>query len=82
MSNSLKNKIHLRAKDSLVSNEEFEIIATKIEGLLKTSPTPSEDKIGNYYQSENYISHTDSTKTFIDKLYQIIKSYSLKRKNK
>jgi len=82
MSNSLENKIHLRAKDSLVSNEEFEIIATKIEGLLKTSPTPSEDKIGNYYQSENYISHTDSTKTFIDKLYQIIKSYSLKRKNK
>lgn len=82
MSNSLENKIHLKAKDNLVSNEEFEIKTTKIEGLLRTSPAPSEDKIGNYYQSENYISHTDSSKTFIDKLYQIIKSYSLKRKNK
>ena len=33
-----------------------------------------------YYVSENYISHTDSKKTLIDRIYQLVKGYMLKKK--
>lgn len=80
MEKIIDNSIYIKAKDHLVTQEEFTIITTNINGLLKTTPTPSTSEIGKYYQSENYISHTDSKKTFIDKIYQIVKSYSLKKK--
>ncbi len=33
-------------------------------------PDPIEDKLPEYYKSENYISHTDSKTGFFDKIYQ------------
>ncbi|MEL4307047.1 class I SAM-dependent methyltransferase [Joostella sp. CR20] len=78
----MEEKVIITAKDHLVTNEQFNIVTTNIDGLLKTSPTPTKEKIGNYYQSENYISHTDAKKTLVDNIYQIVKSYSLNKKYK
>ncbi|MFV8225341.1 class I SAM-dependent methyltransferase [Christiangramia aquimixticola] len=79
----LKNKIAtpaqkiLECKDHLVSGEKFEILDLK-NGILKTDPFPED--LNKYYQSEDYISHTDSSKTFQDKIYQIVKNKMLSKK--
>ncbi|TMM30370.1 class I SAM-dependent methyltransferase [Polaribacter aestuariivivens] len=68
----------LNCKDHTVSGEFFEVMKNEEYEMLVTSPVPSD--LDSYYKSDNYISHTDSKKSFIDKIYQIVKSYTLKRK--
>src|SRR5690606_4247241 len=72
--------VHLICKDHLVSGEEFEIQTTPIEGILKTIPVPDKTRIDHYYQSELYISHTDSKDNFIDRIYQNVKKFDIKSK--
>ena len=50
--------------------------------MMVTFPAPEADELPQYYQSEDYISHTDSRKTFFEKVYQYIKSYMLDKKMK
>lgn len=45
-----------------------------------TSPRPDNDELGKYYDSANYISHNNSSKSLMDKVYQMVRSYSLKKK--
>lgn len=77
-----QNTVHIICKDHLVSGEEFQIEKTTVPGILRTNPTPSQDEIGRYYDSESYISHTDSKASLVDKLYHIAKEYSIKKKYK
>ncbi|WP_166386098.1 class I SAM-dependent methyltransferase [Polaribacter sp. 11A2H] len=68
----------INCKDFTVSDETYEVMFNKEYDMLVTSPIPVD--LENYYKSENYISHTDSKKTFIDKVYQSVKNITLKRK--
>ena len=70
----------LNCKDYTVSGETYEVMYNQEYDMLVTSPVPID--LENYYKSENYISHTDSKKTFFDKVYQKVKNYSLKKKLK
>lgn len=45
-----------------------------------TSPRPDDDELGKYYDSANYISHNNSSKSLMDKVYQVVRNYSLKKK--
>jgi 2-polyprenyl-3-methyl-5-hydroxy-6-metoxy-1,4-benzoquinol methylase len=71
-------KSYLKTKDYSISQEAFELLYDEDLDMLVTSPQP--ENLEKYYESEVYISHTDSKKTLVDKLYQIVKSYSLKKK--
>lgn len=73
-------KPYLKIKDHSVSGESFELEFDTSLDMLSTRPQP--ENLDKYYNSEDYISHTDSNKTFIDKLYQIIKRYSLRKKER
>jgi 2-polyprenyl-3-methyl-5-hydroxy-6-metoxy-1,4-benzoquinol methylase len=66
--------------DFTTSKEEFAIVACKTCNFLITSPRPDSNSIGKYYQSENYISHTNSSKNLIDKLYKAVRSFTLRWK--
>ena len=68
----------LNCKDFTVSDETYEVMFNKEYDMLVTSPVPVD--LENYYKSENYISHTDSKKTVLDKVYQSVKNITLKRK--
>jgi len=74
------NKI--TCQDYTVSNEKFELVYNKKLDLLETFPQPKVEDLGKYYESVDYISHTDSKKTVIDKIYQIVKGYTLNKKIK
>ena len=71
-------KSFLKTKDFAVSGEEFELLLDMELNMLRTYPEP--ENLDSYYNSETYISHTDSADNLVDKLYQYIKKYNLKRK--
>lgn len=68
--------------DYAVSKEKFNLHYDHDREMFVTQPKPQLDRLGAYYESEDYISHTDSQKTFVDKVYQFVKSYMLSRKLK
>ncbi|WP_281847346.1 class I SAM-dependent methyltransferase [Olleya namhaensis] len=72
----------IKVKDYSVSGEEFQLIENKTYGYLETIPKPSLDKLPEYYQTEDYISHTDSKRNLFEKVYHSIREISLKRKLK
>ncbi|MFM9908998.1 MAG: class I SAM-dependent methyltransferase [Chitinophagaceae bacterium] len=47
-----------------------------------TQDAPNESSIGTYYQSENYISHTNSNKGIVNGLYHIIRRITLLQKHR
>lgn len=77
-----ENKLYLTVKDHSVSGEEFELLHNAEWDMLETHPQPSEDKLGHYYQSEDYISHTDGKRNLLERVYHFVKSITLKRKLK
>lgn len=78
---NIQNAIHfLNVKDHSVSKETFELLHDKDLDMLITHPQPSLDKLPSYYESVDYISHTDGNKSFLEKMYQFVKSIALKNK--
>ena len=69
---------YIICQDYTVSQETFNLKLNTTYDLLYTDNLPSD--LSKYYESDAYISHTDSKKTIIDKLYQIVKNYTLKKK--
>ncbi|WP_299156267.1 class I SAM-dependent methyltransferase [uncultured Tenacibaculum sp.] len=73
-------KPFLNCIDYTVSKESYEVMLNEEYDMLVTSPVPS--NLETYYISDSYISHTDSKKSFIDRIYQLVKNYTLKQKVK
>ena len=71
-------KLYLKTKDYSFSNEEFDLIWDESKDMLITEPVP--DNLASFYQGDNYISHTDSKKSIVDSLYQVIKVKNIKNK--
>ncbi|RDK88492.1 class I SAM-dependent methyltransferase [Marinirhabdus gelatinilytica] len=78
----VSKSVYISIKDHLVSGEEFKLLFDPELEMLITSPQPLEETLHSYYESENYISHTDDKKGVISFLYQTVKEFALKRKVK
>jgi len=77
----ISNKKHfLTVKDYSVSKETFDLHYDETLDMLITHPQPSLENLGKYYESEDYISHTDNKRSLFEKLYHFIKSIALKNK--
>jgi 2-polyprenyl-3-methyl-5-hydroxy-6-metoxy-1,4-benzoquinol methylase len=72
--------VFLKVKDHSVSGEEFELLLNEELGLLKTHPQPSAENLGRYYESDDYISHTDGKRSLFEKLYHAVKQKALRDK--
>ena len=70
----------LTVKDYTVSQEQFKIVTCKKCGFRFTNPRPAGDAIGEYYKAESYISHTNTSKGLISKIYQEVRKFTLKGK--
>jgi 2-polyprenyl-3-methyl-5-hydroxy-6-metoxy-1,4-benzoquinol methylase len=78
---NLSNTKHfLNVKDYSVSQETFELLHDEELDMLITHPQPSLEKLPSYYESLDYISHTDGNKSLFEKMYQFVKSIALKTK--
>jgi len=74
--------IFLNVKDHSVSGETFQLIQNETYGFLETFPQPEEQKLLEYYETEDYISHTDSRRNLFEKVYHVVRNISLKQKLK
>ena len=77
-----ETKKHISAIDHNVSNDLFTVVACCSCGFKYTNPKPTEETIGNYYQSKNYISHTSSKKGIFNIVYHAVRDYQLNKKEK
>lgn len=66
-------------KDHFLSQEIFQLKEHKC-GILSTQPQPPAEELTKYYQSQDYISHTDSKRSIFDWIYQQAKNINLKAK--
>ncbi|SMD34797.1 Methyltransferase domain-containing protein [Reichenbachiella faecimaris] len=80
--NSKEFNNHIICDDHSVSQESFAIVKCNNCGLLVTSPRPDIASIGQYYESTDYISHTNKANNLINWVYKIARSYTLRRKFK
>lgn len=76
----LNKKHFLTVKDHSVSKEIFELYHDENLDMLITSPQPDLENLGRYYESEDYISHTDNKRSVFEKAYHFVKSIALKNK--
>ena len=67
-------------KDYTVSGENFEIWQCNSCTFRFTQNAPAEGDIGKYYQSVNYISHSDIKQGFVNSVYHGVRNFTLKSK--
>jgi 2-polyprenyl-3-methyl-5-hydroxy-6-metoxy-1,4-benzoquinol methylase len=72
--------LHLKCKDHFISGEEFSLFKCNACGFIFTQNHPDENSIAKYYQSDDYISHSDSSKGLLNKLYKLVRDLMLRRK--
>ncbi|MHC1706762.1 MAG: class I SAM-dependent methyltransferase [Bacteroidales bacterium] len=65
-----------------MTKEHFTIVKCKVCGFKFTQPRPLSQNLSQYYQSEEYISHSNKNEGLFAWLYQKIRHYTLARKYK
>jgi 2-polyprenyl-3-methyl-5-hydroxy-6-metoxy-1,4-benzoquinol methylase len=66
-----------QCKDYTVSHEAFQISHCQNCTLGLTTPRPDTNRLGGYYQSEEYISHSGKSSDGIGFFYKIARSFAL-----
>lgn len=70
----------IETKDFFLSKEDFSISKCVKCGFHFTNPRPSQENLGPYYESEEYISHSNSNQGLFGFLYQKVRKYTLGKK--
>lgn len=73
---------HFNCTDHFISKEVFVIARCITCGFLFTQDHPDENEISGYYESDAYISHSDTSSGIINKLYHHVRQLMLLRKRK
>ncbi len=72
----------LVCEDYTVSQEKFQIVVCEKCNFKFTNPRPDAQNIAQYYHSDNYISHSNTKKGMLAKIYQKVRKISLQSKLK
>lgn len=67
-------------RDHAISQESFSVCKCANCNFLFTNPRPDQQHIGQYYESDNYISHQDSASNLTNFVYKIVRKITLKQK--
>jgi SAM-dependent methyltransferase len=70
-------RVAIEAEDHTVSHQRFTIMQCGRCGLRFTQDPPGPGSIGQYYRSDDYISHTDTSKGLVNRLYHLIRKQTL-----
>jgi len=75
--NNSHTYLALKVKDHSVSGEYFDVYECSRCSLRFTHHAPPGDKIGIYYESEDYISHSNTRRGFVNTLYHSVRRHTL-----
>ena len=70
----------LTCMDYYASGETFEVLCCAHCGFLMTQNVPVEAEIGKYYETPDYISHSDTQKGLMNRVYHWVRQYMLSQK--
>ena len=70
----------LWVRDFTVTQELFQVMECEACTLRFTQDVPTASAIAPYYKSEDYISHTNTSKGLINRLYQSVRKRTMKAK--
>ncbi len=73
---------YITCTDFFVSGEKFQLFKCINCGFRITGGIEDEKNIGRYYQSEKYISHSNTSKGLINTVYHNVRTYMLSQKRK
>ena len=68
--------------DHSISGEPFAVIDCTTCGFRFTNPRPDQRTVGSYYQSDNYYSHSSTSKTIVSRLYKLARRWGVRNKHK
>ena len=66
--------------DHTVSQESFALVQCERCTLVFTNPRPAANELFKYYQSSEYISHTDRANSLFHFTYKLVRNYTLRQK--
>ncbi|HLP55260.1 MAG TPA: class I SAM-dependent methyltransferase [Fluviicola sp.] len=72
----------LEVTDHFLSKEPFTLLKCNGCSLVYTTPRPSLERIGEYYKSEEYVSHSSTKKGLVNSIYNKVRNYTLNQKVK
>jgi 2-polyprenyl-3-methyl-5-hydroxy-6-metoxy-1,4-benzoquinol methylase len=76
------DKSLFRCKDFRITDEMFDIHICTNCLFAMTFPQPLPSEIGKYYQTVDYVSHSETTKGIVNKLYHFVRTKNTKDKLK
>ncbi|GAA0891985.1 class I SAM-dependent methyltransferase [Fulvivirga kasyanovii] len=71
---------YLTCKDYTVSGEEFNLVTCTNCSFTFTNPRPKAEDLSQYYQSQDYISHSNKSNSPVNIIYKIARNFTLKKK--
>ncbi len=72
----------IESNDFSTSHEDYNICKCTDCSFAFTQDIPNQENIGSYYKSENYVSHSNTKKGMMFKIYHLVRNYMLKSKQK
>ena len=70
----------IKVEDHMISKETFDLVSCDNCGFVFTNPIPSLDCLGDYYKSDEYVSHSSTSKGIINWLYHKVREKTLNQK--
>jgi 2-polyprenyl-3-methyl-5-hydroxy-6-metoxy-1,4-benzoquinol methylase len=70
----------LNCIDYTVSQQTFKIVSCSACSFKYTNPRPGSNEIGKFYQSEDYISHSNTKRGLMNKVYQVVRNFTISKK--
>lgn len=72
----------LTCTDHFKSQEEFKLFTCSVCGFTFTQDHPADDEAGKYYKSDDYISHSDTSRGLVNKIYRLVRGMMLRKKRR
>lgn len=66
--------------DYTTTQETFQVQSCSSCSFIFTNPRPDDENLGKYYESNDYISHSNSQKGLFNRVYQRVRNYAIKSK--
>lgn len=77
---SSKFQFFTEVKDYSVSQDSFALQRCENCGLVFTNPRPQPSELGSYYESEDYVSHTNKGNNPVNLIYKLARTQTLRWK--
>lgn len=78
--NGHRLSVFLEIPDYFLSGDVFPLSECLDCGMLFTNPRPEDEMLGAYYKSDDYVSHSNTKKGLMFRIYHLVRKYNFAQK--